>query len=119
MAKKLTNPTPVQLPSGSWRCQVMVNGKRISVVDDDPVVAHAKALALKEGIIEEETRMSNLSLTLDEAITHYIDDRRNVLSPSTVMGYEVIRKNRFPALMKTKVGNIEKADLQRAINAKL
>ena len=47
MGKKLTNPTPVQLPSGSWRCQVMVNGKRISVVDDDPAVAHAKALALK------------------------------------------------------------------------
>ena len=117
MAKKLTNPTPVRLPSGSWRCQVMVAGKRISVVDDDPAVAHAKALALKEGIIEEEKRMANLSLTLDEAITRYIDDRRNVLSPATVMGYEVIRKNRFPALMKTKVRNIEKADLQRAINA--
>ena len=51
MAKKLKNPTPVQLPSGSWRCQVMVAGKRISVVDDDPAVAHAKALALKAGLI--------------------------------------------------------------------
>lgn len=44
MAKKLTNPTPVQLPSGSWRCQVMVNGKRISVVDDDPNLANTQPL---------------------------------------------------------------------------
>lgn len=32
--KKLTNPTPVKLPSGSWRCQVMVNGQRVSVTED-------------------------------------------------------------------------------------
>ena len=53
MQKKLKNPTPVQLPSGSWRCQVMINGQRISVVDQDPSVAHAKALALKAGIIHK------------------------------------------------------------------
>ena len=51
---KLTHPTPVQLPSGAWRCQVMVNGERISVVDRDPEVAHTKALAIKSGLIERK-----------------------------------------------------------------
>ena len=53
--KKLTNPTPVKLPSGSWRCQVMVNGRRVSVVDQDPEVAHANALALKAGLLQTKS----------------------------------------------------------------
>lgn len=32
--KKLTNLTPVRLLSGSWRCQVMVNGQQASVTED-------------------------------------------------------------------------------------
>ena len=50
-AAKLSGPKPVELPSHSWRCQVMVDGRRISVVDDDPEVAHAKALAIKTGML--------------------------------------------------------------------
>ena len=42
-AAKLTNPKPVELPSGAWRCQVMVEGKRISIVDSDPEVAQTLA----------------------------------------------------------------------------
>ena len=41
-AKALSKPTPVELPSGKYRCQVTVNGKRISIVDEDPPTAHAK-----------------------------------------------------------------------------
>ena len=64
--KKLTNPTPVKLPSGSWRCQVMVNGQRVSVVDEDPEVAHAKALALKAGLLQKEKPVS--AMTVGDAI---------------------------------------------------
>lgn len=113
--QKLTNPTPVKLPSGSWRCQVMVNGQRVSVVDEDPAVAHAKALAIKAGLLHQASKDKSKE-TLDSAITQYIEDRRAVLSPATIMGYEIIRKNRFPVLMKMKVADIEKADIQRAIS---
>ena len=41
-AEKLRAPKPRELPSGAWRCEVMVQGRRISVVDDDPEVAHTK-----------------------------------------------------------------------------
>lgn len=46
-AAKLSRPHPVELPSGKWRCQVMLNGKRFDVIEDDPAAAHAKALAIK------------------------------------------------------------------------
>ena len=56
MKKKL--PTPQKLPSGMWRCQIMVDGKRISVVDENPGVAQAKAVAMKNGLIEEAKKGS-------------------------------------------------------------
>ena len=112
--KKLTNPTPVQLPSGSWRCQVMVNGKRVSVVDEDPAVAHAKALAMKAGLIEAEKK--ERSITLDNAIQAYAAAGAGALSPSTVRGYECIRKHRFPSLMSRDVHSITRLDAQRAVS---
>ena len=82
MPKKLTNPTPVRLPSGSWRCQVMVQGRRISVVDDDPEVAHTKALAIKNGILQEHK--SPASMTVGEMIDRYIESKDSVLSPASI-----------------------------------
>lgn len=86
--KKLTNPTPIRLPSGSWRCQVMVNGRRISVVDPDPEIAHAKALAIKAGLIQKEKPLQ--SMTVGDAIDRYIESKDGVLSPSTVSGYSLL-----------------------------
>ena len=115
-AAKLSKPKPVELPSGSWRCQVTVNGKRISIVDDDPVTAHAKAVATKEGLIEKKEKEERGSITLSEAIRGFIDSRDNILSPSTIRGYEVALKFRFKGLMGLKVKDITERDLQEAIN---
>ena len=84
----------IELPSGAWRCQVMVQGKRISVVDDDPEVAHTKALAMKTGILEGKSKKEKV--TLNDAIIRYIQAGEGTLSPTTIRGYETIRKHRFP-----------------------
>ena len=88
-AEKLKNPKPVELPSHAWRCQVMLQGRRISVVDEDPEVAHAKALALKTGMIREAK--SPASMTVGDAIDRYIDSKDAVLSPATIRGYKIGR----------------------------
>lgn len=111
---KKKRPTPKRLPSGSWRVQVMVNGQRISVTDPDKNVAQARAMALQAGILEQEDRKA--APTLSRAIDRYIEDRSAVLSPSTIRGYGFIRDKRFPALMKMKINEITKRDLQTAIN---
>lgn len=51
--------------------------------------------------------------TLRDAMTHYIDNKRNVLSPSTVRGYTDIRENHFQEVMQTR---IDKIDWQAAVN---
>lgn len=119
-AAKLTNPTPQELPSGSWRCQLRVDGKKISVTDKDPAVAHAKVWAKKNGLIQEaaddvQRRAGNITLT--KALDVYIEARSNVLSPSTINGYREIQRNRFPDLMAMQVKNIDEQAVQRAVNA--
>lgn len=110
----LKNPTPVQLPSGSWRCQVMVNGRRVSVVDADPAVAHAKALALKQGLIQQDKTPS--AMTVGDAIDRYIESKDAVLSPATVAGYRRIRANALPELMEVRLPALTPEMVQRAIN---
>lgn len=40
----------------------MVDGKRVSVVDEPPAVAQAKAVALKNGLIEKAAVMKSLGV---------------------------------------------------------
>lgn len=107
-------PTPQLLPSGMYRCQVMVHGKRVSVVDSDSDIAQAKAVALKNGLIEKETKLG--FITLSDAIDKYISIRKNVLSPSTARGYRIIQRNRLKSLMNRNVYDIDEILIQTAIN---
>lgn len=119
-AAKLSNPKPEELPSGSFRCQLRVNGKKINVTDKDPEVAHAKILAMKAGLIQdakEAAEQKGGNITLTKAIDLYINARSNVLSPSTINGYKEIQRNRFQSLMETQVKNIDAQDIQKAVNA--
>lgn len=113
-AAKLSRPRPIELPSGKWRCQVMVNGKRIDVIEDDPVVAHAKALAVKAGLVEENKPIRDL--TVGEAFDRYIESKDAVLSPSTVAGYRRIRENALQELMSIRLADLTQERTQRAVN---
>ena len=113
-AAKLTSPKPVELPSHAWRCQVMIQGRRISVVDDDPEVAHTKALAIKNGLLRQSASPS--SMTLGEAIDRYIESKDGVLSPATIKGYRKIRKNSLPELMDIRLPALTQEAVQRAVS---
>lgn len=113
-AARLSRPRPVELPSGRWRCQVMVNGKRIDVIEDDPAVVHAKALAVKAGLLEEEK--SPRDMTVGQAIDRYIESKDAVLSPSTIAGYKRIRANALQRLMDIRLPELTQEAVQREIN---
>jgi integrase len=113
-AAKLSRPSPVELPSGMWRCQVTVNGKRESVIDADPTIAHAKALALKNGLAQRDKPRS--ALTVLEATNLYIESKNSVLSPSTIGGYERVRDNLMDRIAQEKLYNLTQEDVQRWVN---
>lgn len=113
--QKLKLPKAQLLPSGKYRCQVMVDGHRVSVTADDEKTAQAKAIALQAGI-EKEAEKKKKFLSLSDAIEQYIDIKRNVLSPSTVRGYYIVKNNRFKSLMKENIWDMSKRDVQKAVD---
>ena len=85
------------------------------MVDDDPEVAHTKALAIKTGIMQEKKNPA--SMTVGEAIDRYIENKDAVLSPATVAGYRRMRKNNLQELMEVSLPALTQERVQRAINA--
>lgn len=114
-AAKLTKPTPVELPSGMWRCQITVNGRRESIIDQDPEVAHAKAVAIKNGFIRQTKNASEL--TVGEAVDRYIESKNAVLSISTIAGYEKIKRNQFQPIENVKLSSLTRESIQRWTNS--
>lgn len=61
-------------------------------------------------------RSDTLSVPLGNLIDNYIDDKRNVLSPSTVERYERIRERHFQRLMIVPANKLTSERIQREIN---
>lgn len=105
-----------KLPSGNYRIRVYdkTTGSRKSFTASSK--AEVKLLAAEwENGIKEKTKPKDF--TLDEAVTEYIKSKENILSPSSIRGYEVIRKNALGALAKIKICVITEMDLQKWVNS--
>ena len=116
---KTKRPTPKKLPSGAWRCQVMVDGKRISVTEETAKLAQAKAMAIQSGLIEKQQAPAQKALSLHDAIEEYMNVKGSALSPSTVRGYCTIQRNRFQSIMQKNIYKLTKRDIQLAVNEDL
>ena len=55
--KELKIPEPRLLTSGNYFIQLRINGKSISITENDYNVCKARARAIKAGIIEEKNKM--------------------------------------------------------------
>ena len=112
--------TAKRLPSGRWRCLIYVgkdengNRKYKSCTAD----SKKEAIALAADMQLHYERLGNpLKLTLGQAIDRYIDNRSNVLSPSTILGYRRMRRCNFQELMPLQVNTITSEILQASVNS--
>ena len=113
--KKISVPTPRQLPSGSWRVQLLIDGKRISITEETEQACIARAMAIRENMLAPEDKSQKPSLSV--AIDRYVEARESILSPATIRGYRNIQKSRFQSQMKRPVNALSERDWQRAVNA--
>ena len=97
---------PTQLPSGSWRIQIQRDGRRYNFTAKDKETAIQNAEAFLK------VRSDVTYTLLGDAIDKYIDLKRNVLSPSTIRGYESIRKSCLPELMQMPLRDLNSMVLQ-------
>ena len=61
-------------------------------------------------------RNSPKNITLGEAITGFIDNRSNILSPATIASYRVIGRTAFPSLYNEKLEALTQTSIQKAVN---
>ena len=98
-----------RLPSGSWRVRIVTGGVRKSFTASTKREAERKA-ALYTGAIAS-------GLTVEEAIQDYIEAKRSVLSPSTVLGYESLARNAYEAIGYRCIDTLTAPELQRWVSA--
>ncbi len=110
-------PTPRKLKSGSWFIQLRLNG--VSV----PVTATTKSACIKQAqLIKAEHAagkhdVQKVDDTLGQMIDSYIAKYEADLSPSTIRGYTISRKNRFQNYMDIPFKSVK--DWQQVINEEL
>lgn len=111
----MKTPKPRRLPSGSWFIQLRLGGRSVSITEPTEKACVQKAQLIKaEHIAGKDTRSMDRSLnTLDKLLQNYINAKKPVLSPSTVRGYEAIRRTRFLAY---KDRDPEKINWQRLVS---
>ena len=106
-------PEPRKLPSGSWNVRIQINGEIYSITRPTKKACQAEAAAVKTRIKAAHKRTDR---SLTKAIDYYIQDRENILSPSTIRGYRTIQKNRFQTAMLRTIEDMTQEQWQRLVN---
>ena len=105
-------------PSGSWRVNLYIgktpDGKRQykSFTADTKKEAEFLAAQYNQNHID----VNRSELPLRDAVERYIKSKENVLSPSTVRGYNNILKNHIPTLMAVKIRDLNAEMVQEEFN---
>lgn len=100
-----------KLPSGNYRVQKQINGKRYSFTFDHKPT--------QRELLEQFANVSdanNGKLTFKKACESYIEARSNTLSPSTYKEYKGTINRLSEAFMSVLVDDITANDVQREIN---
>lgn len=107
-----------KLPSGSWRVRLYIgkdpDGKAQYKSFTAATKKEAEAAAALYAI--DKRRHDEVGMTVGEAIDAYISSKENVLSPSTIGGYRVTRRNQLQELMDVPLSEITNARVQGEIN---
>ncbi len=101
-----------QLPSGSFRIRKQMNGQKVCVVFDHKPTQREITTALAEKAVDiaPKTAFKNCALG-------YIENRSNVLSPSTLRTYNGFAKSVIPDWFSAmKISDIEPEHIQQLIN---
>lgn len=117
-------PKARKLPSGAWFIQLRLGGESIPVTAGTEKECVRQATFLKSEYLagkrapkpEPEPEVEKLP-TLTEAIDHFLKNRSNVLSASTIRGYRTIQRNRFKTLMPRSASDITNEEWVAAFNA--
>lgn len=126
-------PTAKKLPSGSWRCRIYSHSESIKLPDgtikqkkiyksftcDNPKQEGKRLCERKAAewaASKEKSNPEYYAMTFKQALKKYIETKSNVLSQSTIRGYETLQRNSFDLINEVKLCDLDTSKLQAWIN---
>ncbi len=103
-----------KLPSGSYRVRKMYKGKTYTLIFEGKPTQKEVMLKMAEKM--ERVQESQKSMTFKAAADKYIESKRNVLSPSTIRGYNGIIKQISDTFLEMSIYDVAAIDVQKEIN---
>ncbi len=91
-------------------------GKKVFESVTRPTKKEAEYAALELELHHKDVTRDSSALYLSEAMQMYIDDRRAILSPSTINGYDKMRRLYFQTLQTIPLKKITQQHVQREID---
>lgn len=110
-------------PSGKWRCQLylgdeMINGKRKQLRKSFTASTRAEAEAMADEYLRKHGKSAHdASVTLQIAFRAYLDAKSNILSPSTIRGYQAAFKGSFDGIKQKRIRDLDTLTVQKWINS--
>ena len=110
-------PKAQKMSSGNYYIRMRLGGKGVTVTEATEKECRHEAERLKaEWLASKRLQTtSEAKCSLTAAIDKYIESKSNVLSPSTIRGYKIIRNSRFKSAMSMDIN--KPVDWQRIVNA--
>lgn len=103
-----------KLPSGSYRIRKMYKGKMYTVITEYKPTQKDALQLLSAAMDKREITASRMNFKA--AADSYMESKSNILSPSTIRGYNVILKNLSDCFLEESVYDITAMDVQTEIN---
>lgn len=104
-----------KLPSGSYRIRKMYKGKTYTVITDYKPT-QKEALQLISAEFDKVPPTAPAHMTFEEAANKYMEVKANVLSPSSINGYNSVLRNLSEQFKSSNVSDITSVDIQKEIN---
>lgn len=101
-------------PSGSYRVRKMYKGQMYTVTFDHKPTQKEAMQAMADELDKVQDRQKSIDFAC--AAEQYIESKRNVLSPSTIRGYDAIVRNTSKSFLTENIYDITALDVQREIN---
>lgn len=108
-----------KLPSGSWRVMLYdgkdENEKRIYKSFTAGTKKEAEYMAAQYSVTAKPKNAPQ-ELSVGDAMDQYIKSKDAILSPTTIAGYQKIRRNNLKSIMSANIFDLSNNDIQEAIN---
>lgn len=103
-------PSPRKLPSGRWR--IYLDAEKQSVTEKTKDLCISKAKAIRAGFVETKKQLPKM--TYRQAILKMMEEKKGIVSPSTIRGYGTVERNAFKDCMDCDIS--KQLDWQAAIS---